>query len=63
ALQVTSFNAGIGVGALVGAVLVGVAGLGVLPLAELVLLALGLALSFAPHAVRLGARRFALSSD
>ena len=63
ALQVTAFNTGIGVGAMIGAVLVGTAGLGVLPLAELVLLALGLALSFAPHAVRFGARRFALSSD
>jgi predicted MFS family arabinose efflux permease len=63
ALQVTSFNAGIGVGAMIGAALIGTAGLGVLPLAELVLLAVGLVLSFAPQAVRLRARRLALSAN
>jgi predicted MFS family arabinose efflux permease len=61
ALQTTAFNVGIGGGALLGSVLIDDAGVGVLPVASLLFLAAGLALSFAPEAMRLGARRLALA--
>jgi predicted MFS family arabinose efflux permease len=61
ALQTTAFNVGIGGGALLGSVLIDDAGVGVLPVASLLFLAAGLALSFAPEAMRLRARRLALA--
>lgn len=56
ALQTTAFNVGIGGGALLGAVLLGSAGLGALPVTAAAILGVGLVLSFAPELLRLGAR-------
>ncbi len=61
ALQTTAFNVGIGGGALLGSVLLDTAGLGSLPVAMILFLAVGLALAFAPELRRFGARRVALA--
>ena len=61
ALQTTAFNVGIGGGALLGSVLLDTAGLGSLPVAMILFLAVGLALAFAPELRRLGVRRVALA--
>lgn len=57
ALQTTAFNIGIGGGALLGSVLLDTSGLGSLPLAMIVFLAVGLVLAFVPELRRLGVRR------
>jgi predicted MFS family arabinose efflux permease len=56
ALQTTAFNVGIGGGALLGSLLLSTAGLPALPVTTVLFLAVGLALSFAPELLRLGAR-------
>ncbi|HET6825631.1 MAG TPA: MFS transporter [Amnibacterium sp.] len=61
ALQTTAFNVGIGGGALLGSVLLGTAGLGALPVAMVLFLAVGLVLAFAPDLRRFGTRRLVIA--